>query len=178
MTDATEVVGKEPPARLSLPCTVCGEPMPFVRWLTRTGKNGKPATWPEYSKCQNPECSVGRRNTGLAPSKETERFFAMDRGHYEPDHPKAPGWRGKLCQYPSMDTLEGYMAVFSIIPGKILVSEADHEVWGKPESVTVRGKRVGLEVAPGITPGYRYFVIPIVDGPDEFTEEVSDGTPS
>lgn len=45
-------------------CTVCSAELAFIRHDSKLGKDGRVARWAVYEKCTNPDCKVGRRNTG------------------------------------------------------------------------------------------------------------------
>jgi len=46
-------------------CPTCHSILPFIEYGTKMGKDSKMAKWPIYEKCQNPNCSIGRKSLGL-----------------------------------------------------------------------------------------------------------------
>jgi len=63
-------------AHAPLPCPTCRVNLPFTEYGHKVGKNGKPAKWPIYKKCKNPDCRIGRKNLGV-PETDDESFKSV-----------------------------------------------------------------------------------------------------
>lgn len=44
-----------------LKCQQCGSELPFIRYDSKPGKDGREAKWPVYEKCVNPDCLTGKK---------------------------------------------------------------------------------------------------------------------
>lgn len=164
MIEPTILEGKAPPSRMELPCTTCGAPMSFVNWLTKPGRNGKPSIWPQYAGCSNPECRVGGRNLGVSIPEDVNS--SVGAGRYEPDHNHKPGWRGRLYQFPGGSSLQSEISKWDKKPSRVIISTPDYVEWGSPSYLDIDGEQVGVSAVSGITPGYRYFVVPFEEDAD------------
>jgi len=58
------------PSHPGLKCPSCSTILAFIEYGSKIGKNNKPAKWPIYEKCTNPECKTGKKNLGVKDAIE------------------------------------------------------------------------------------------------------------
>lgn len=145
-----------------LKCSRCGSELLFVAHREKLGKNGKMAKWPEYEKCKNPDCKVGRRTLGIAEVYEEPRWLEPDT-ESQPTKVASPAMRVFQLE-PKREPVQQLQETLRTVVG------VDPTKWGGTqvfcstglldqlkEAATTYG--VDLSVLPAFTPTYRYLGI-------------------